>query len=128
MVRTPPEGTDKPYRCKDGFFLRSGPNSQQLNRDEILRFAIKSNKVRFDEQFETAGVSSEGAKLCRWLALHGPASMQDNMGAFHISKTTVHRRITKLIADGWIEVHGSGRSTNYALSNVSICNGKREER
>jgi ATP-dependent DNA helicase RecG len=47
-----PEGTDKPYRCKDGFFLRIGPNSQQLNRDEILRFAIKSNKVRFDEQFE----------------------------------------------------------------------------
>ena len=29
-----PEGTDKPYRCKDGFFLRIGPNSQQLTRDE----------------------------------------------------------------------------------------------
>jgi DNA-binding MarR family transcriptional regulator len=53
----------------------------------------------------------------------------DIMGAFHISKTTVHRRITKLIADGWIEVHGSGRSTNYALSNVSKSSGgKKEER
>ena len=51
-----PEGTDKPYRSNDGFFLRTGPNSQQLTRDEIFRFAIKSNKVRFDEQFEsTAG-------------------------------------------------------------------------
>ncbi len=48
-----PEGTDKPSRCKDGFFLRIGPNSQQLNRHEILNFAIKSNKVRFDEQFES---------------------------------------------------------------------------
>ncbi len=47
-----PEGRDKPYRCKNGFFMRIGPNSQQLNRDEILNFAIKSNKVRFDEQFE----------------------------------------------------------------------------
>jgi len=47
-----PEGIDKPYRCNDGFFLRIGPNSQQLTRDEILRFAIRSDKVRFDEQFE----------------------------------------------------------------------------
>lgn len=53
-----PEGTDKPYRCNDGFFLRIGPNSQQFTRDEILRFAIRSNKVRFDEQFET-GADSE---------------------------------------------------------------------
>jgi ATP-dependent DNA helicase RecG len=48
-----PEGSDKPYRCNDGFFMRIGPNSQQLNRDEIFRFAIKSDKFRFDEQFET---------------------------------------------------------------------------
>jgi ATP-dependent DNA helicase RecG len=46
------EGTDKPYRCHEGFFLRIGPNSQQLTRDEIFRFAIRTNKVRFDEQFE----------------------------------------------------------------------------
>ena len=48
-----PEGSDKPYRSNDGFFLRTGPNSQQLTRDEIFRFAIKSNKIRFDEQFES---------------------------------------------------------------------------
>ncbi|MEW6186877.1 MAG: ATP-binding protein [Thermodesulfobacteriota bacterium] len=47
-----PEGSDKPYRSNDGFFLRTGPDSQQLTRDEIFRFAIKSNKIRFDEQFE----------------------------------------------------------------------------
>ena len=78
--------------------------------------------------FETAGVSSEGAKLCRWLISHGPASMQDIMEAFHFSKTTAHRRITKLIADGWIEVHGSGRSTNYVLTTAYRYSGKKEER
>ncbi|MBW2034876.1 MAG: putative DNA binding domain-containing protein [Deltaproteobacteria bacterium] len=53
------EGTDKPYNCNEGFFLRIGPNSQQLTRDEILRFAIRSNKVRFDEQFETTDDSED---------------------------------------------------------------------
>ena len=90
---------------------------------------INTFLVEVFTSFEAAGVSSEGAKLCRWLVLHGPASMQDIMEAFHISKTTVHRRITKLIANGWIEVHGSGQSTNYALSNVSkYSGGKKEER
>ena len=65
--------------------------------------------------FEAAGVSAEGAELCKWLVSHGPASIQDIMTAFHIPKTTAHRRIAKLISDGWIEVHGSGRSTNYVL-------------
>ena len=54
-----PEGTDKPYSCNEGFFLRIGPNSQQLTRDEIFRFAIRSNKVRFDEQFETTADSED---------------------------------------------------------------------
>ncbi|MBE9530545.1 MAG: MarR family transcriptional regulator [Proteobacteria bacterium] len=71
--------------------------------------------VEIFTSFEAVGVSSEGAKLCRWLVSHGPASMQDIMRAFHFSKTTAHRRITKLIADGWIEVRGSGWSTNYVL-------------
>ena len=78
--------------------------------------------------FEAAGVSSEGAKLCRWLISHGPASMQDIMGVFHFSKTTAHRRITKLMADGWIEVRGSGRNTKYVLSTDYGYSGKKVER
>ena len=54
-----PEGTNKPYSCNEGFFLRIGPNSQHLTRDEILRFAIRTNKVRFDEQFETTADSED---------------------------------------------------------------------
>ncbi len=43
------EGTDKPYRCKDGFFLRIGPSSQKLKRDEIINFINHTGKIHFDE-------------------------------------------------------------------------------
>lgn len=45
------EGTDKPYSCKDGFFIRTGPSSQKLRRDEIVDYFNHEGKIRFDEQF-----------------------------------------------------------------------------
>jgi ATP-dependent DNA helicase RecG len=36
-----PEGKDKPYGCSRGFFLRIGPNSQKLTRNEIVSFFQK---------------------------------------------------------------------------------------
>ncbi|NQE05551.1 hypothetical protein C5S32_06740 [ANME-1 cluster archaeon GoMg1] len=47
------EGEKKPYMCGRGFYLRIGPNSQKLSRDEILRFAIQEGRVRYDEQINT---------------------------------------------------------------------------
>lgn len=44
-----PEGQDKPYKCKEGFFLRIGPSSQKLTRDETVRLIQHVGKVRFDE-------------------------------------------------------------------------------
>ena len=44
------EGEDKPYQCSSGFYLRLVYNSQKLTHDEILRFSIQENKIRFDEQ------------------------------------------------------------------------------
>ncbi|MBU4190094.1 MAG: putative DNA binding domain-containing protein [Candidatus Thermoplasmatota archaeon] len=44
------EGREKPYMCKKGFFIRMGPNSQKLTRNEILKFAIHEGRVRYDEQ------------------------------------------------------------------------------
>lgn len=44
------EGRNKPYSCSSGFFLRMGANSQKMSRDEIIALAIKTGKVRFDEQ------------------------------------------------------------------------------
>ena len=43
-------GVYKPYRCKGGFFLRVGPNTQKLSRDEIVRFVLSEGRYRFYEQ------------------------------------------------------------------------------
>lgn len=43
------EGHDKPYRCRDGFFLRTGATSQKLKRDEIIQLIQDSHKIHFDE-------------------------------------------------------------------------------
>jgi ATP-dependent DNA helicase RecG len=55
IVLTVPEGMHKPYSCPAGFFLRSGPNSQKLNRDSIIDFLQAEGKAIFDsilnEQF-----------------------------------------------------------------------------
>ncbi|MBU4265918.1 MAG: putative DNA binding domain-containing protein [Candidatus Altiarchaeales archaeon] len=49
-----PEGTNKPHMCKRGFFIRIGPNSQKLSRDEILKFAVNEGKVVYDEEINPA--------------------------------------------------------------------------
>jgi ATP-dependent DNA helicase RecG len=50
LIINVPEGDNKPYQCARGFYLRLGPNTQKLTRDEILKFSIKENIIRFDEQ------------------------------------------------------------------------------
>lgn len=43
------EGPNKPYKCREGFFLRVGPSSQKLKRDEIVQFINDVGKIHFDE-------------------------------------------------------------------------------
>jgi len=50
LVVDAPEGDKKPYTCSQGFFIRNGPNSQKLSRDEILSFAYTEGRLTFDEQ------------------------------------------------------------------------------
>ena len=45
-----PGGKDKPYSCKQGFFLRIGANSQKLSRNKVHQFMVDLNKIRFDEK------------------------------------------------------------------------------
>jgi ATP-dependent DNA helicase RecG len=45
------EGNNKPYKCTDGFFLRIGPNSQKLKRDEIVELINTAGKISFDESY-----------------------------------------------------------------------------
>jgi ATP-dependent DNA helicase RecG len=49
VVLTVPEGTHKPYSSPTGFYLRSGPNSQKLDRDSIVEFFQSEGRVRYDE-------------------------------------------------------------------------------
>ncbi len=44
-----PEGKDKPYGSSKGFFVRIGPNSQKLTRNEIVHFFQKEGRIRFEE-------------------------------------------------------------------------------
>lgn len=44
-----PQGKEKPYGCSRGFFVRIGPNSQKLTRNEIVSFFQKEGRIRFDE-------------------------------------------------------------------------------
>ena len=44
------EGLNKPFSCASGFYMRMGANSQKMRRDEVLALAVKSGKIRFDEQ------------------------------------------------------------------------------
>jgi ATP-dependent DNA helicase RecG len=44
-----PEGAEKPYACSKGFFVRIGPNTQKLSRNEIVSLFQKEGRIRFDE-------------------------------------------------------------------------------
>jgi ATP-dependent DNA helicase RecG len=49
LVLNVPEGTHKPYSCPSGFYLRSGPNSQKLDRNSIVEFFQSEGHIRYDE-------------------------------------------------------------------------------
>ncbi|MFA6548462.1 MAG: ATP-binding protein, partial [Candidatus Margulisiibacteriota bacterium] len=44
------EGKNKPYKCKDGFFMRIGPNSQKMSSNEIIDLIVKEGRVFFDDR------------------------------------------------------------------------------
>jgi len=73
------EGTDKPYRCSSGFYTRTGPNSQKLNRNQIISFIQAEGKVRYDElvkpDFTEQDIDAE--KLSRFLQMAGITPVLD---------------------------------------------------
>ena len=48
IMITVPEGKHKPYSCPSGFYLRSGPNTQKLERNDIIEFLQTEGKVIYD--------------------------------------------------------------------------------
>ena len=43
------EGDNKPYACSEGFFIRNGPITEKLRRDEIVALFQREGKIRFDK-------------------------------------------------------------------------------
>ena len=43
------EGVQKPYRCKEGFYLRQGATTQKLSTAEIRRLVLQAGDYHFDE-------------------------------------------------------------------------------
>ena len=50
LIINVPDGRNKPYSVGGKFYLRIGPNSQQLERDEIRDLFINEGLVHFDEK------------------------------------------------------------------------------
>ncbi len=93
-----PAGDDKPYRCSTGFYLRAGPNSQKMKRNEILAFMKSEGKVRFDELVpERFDFKNDFAprKLDSFLKLAditdalGAKDMLENLGAASVERNAV---------------------------------------
>jgi ATP-dependent DNA helicase RecG len=75
------EGNDKPYKCGSGFYRRVGPNSQKLNRSEIIEFLKDEEKIRFDDLRNSQFVYDEhfdSKKLDRFLRLAGISKVMDD--------------------------------------------------
>lgn len=68
------EGTDKPYQCREGFFIRNGPNCQKLTRDQVARIVLTTGAHHFDEAINERlrfPRDFDRAKLKRYLSLAG---------------------------------------------------------
>lgn len=76
VVITVPEGTEKPYQCAEGFFLRNGPNSQKLRGVEIRRL-LAATPSFFDSALNAKAVvddAVDSGNLDRYLKLSGVES------------------------------------------------------
>jgi len=74
------EGVDKPYKCSAGFYTRVGPNSQKLDRDDIIEFFKSEGKIRFDELVNLRfdyDVHFDHGKFDRFLRLAGISKVLD---------------------------------------------------
>jgi len=73
------EGLDKPYKCSSGFYIRTGPNAQKLDRNQIVGIMKSEGKIRYDElikkDFKLKDLDPE--KIKRFLRLAGISQVLD---------------------------------------------------
>jgi ATP-dependent DNA helicase RecG len=89
LVIEVPRGSSKPYACSDGFFMRSGANSQKLTRNEIMNMfqregvvtfdSLENNKAKFETDFDLAAYKQFLLKA-RMSSLLEPKQVLKNLG------------------------------------------------
>ena len=113
------EGKDKPYSCSSGFYLRAGPNSQKMKRDEIIEFSKKEGKIKFDqmanEEFDL-GNDFDNYKFKLYLE---KAKITDNINKFDVLKNLNLIENNKLRNAGVLFF--SSRITNFFMNAVISC-------
>ncbi len=102
-----PEGPDKPYKCSEGFFVRIGPNTQKMTRNEIIELIRHGGKIRFDEMINEAFEYPDD------FGVDNPGGMLRGMTPEELGKRAIRRN--RLLADlmqraGYIENAGTGIS------------------
>lgn len=90
------EGKDKPYRCTNGFYIRSGACSVKLSTQEIIDFIKTEGRVRF-ENLQVPAVEYESGMdvtaIKRFIKLSGISEvigveeMLTNLGVLHFEGT-----------------------------------------
>jgi len=55
LIVNVPEGTNKPYRCSNGFYIRSGAGCAKLTTQEIREFMESEGKLHFDKLITDSG-------------------------------------------------------------------------
>ncbi len=95
-----PEGTEKPYGCSRGFFMRMGANSQKLTRNQIIEFFQKEGRIRFDELSHPKSVYPDDFDpdaFVRFLKLAGISPSIDRETLLHnLDCLTADNRFTNL--------------------------------
>ena len=98
-----PEGTNKPYRCTSGFYIRSGAACAKLSTQEIIEFVKTEGKVRFEELITPA--------------VTFPAVLDESAVSRYLRLARISGIIGKeelLINLGVLEKNGSGLALNNA--------------
>ena len=84
LIITIPEGKDKPYKCKNGFFVRLGPNSQKMTRNQIIEVSVSECKIRFDEQINRKFNFKKDFSAEKFRAYLKKANLTENLSTLEI--------------------------------------------
>lgn len=103
------EGSEKPYGCPRGFFVRMGANSQKLTRHQILEYFQREGRFRFDELRHPTATFPEHvdeASVARFVSYSGIKAGHDTEGLlrnldcmtadFHLTNTGVLFFVTSI--------------------------------